>query len=93
MVVHDGDRVVAAGAATPDRLIHLACPRGQDAATALLAALSLLPGTPVSVCLPGPHPGFVALLRAGFRIEDFDLAMLTLDVDLPTSWAYAPGLG
>jgi hypothetical protein len=47
----------------------------------------------LTVCLPGPHPALIGLLRHGYRIEDWDLAMATTDLTLPAHWAYSPGLG
>ncbi|HZZ97178.1 MAG TPA: hypothetical protein VFE19_09185 [Jatrophihabitantaceae bacterium] len=38
------------------------------------------------------HPIVAPLLRSGFRICDYDIAMSTADLTLPTTWAYPPGL-
>ena len=45
-----------------------------------------------AVCLPGPHPAVRAMLDAGWRIDDYDLAMTTADLVLPVNWAYSPAL-
>jgi len=48
-----------------------------DVADAVLAVLSWLqpPGGSAQLCLPGPHPAVRPLLRAGWRIKEFDLHM------------------
>jgi hypothetical protein len=48
----------------------------------LRSVLTSLP-SPLSLCLPGPHPALIGLLRHGYRIEDWDLAMATTDLTLP----------
>jgi len=58
----------------------------------LRSVLTSLP-RPLSLCLPGPHPALIGLLRHGYRIEDWDLAMATTDLTLPTHWVYSPSLG
>jgi GNAT superfamily N-acetyltransferase len=69
-----------------------AAPGDTEADEALRAALAAAPGEQVSVCLPGPHPSVTTLLRAGFRVRDYDVAMATPELTLPTTWAYSPGL-
>ena len=91
VVVHEGNRLLAAGAGRPAELAHLTCvDEPQDATAALTAALLELDGS--RVCLPGPHPALGDVLSSGWRVEDYDLAMSTPDLRLPTSWAYSPGL-
>ncbi|WP_433088766.1 hypothetical protein ACQP1P_21535 [Dactylosporangium sp. CA-052675] len=93
VLVHRASRLVAAGVAEGGTLTHLTCPGERDAPEALTAASRRLGAAEVSLCLPGPHPAGHALLRAGFRIEDHDLAMHTPDMKLPVTWVYSPGLG
>ncbi|MER7283800.1 GNAT family N-acetyltransferase [Dactylosporangium sp. NPDC000244] len=93
VLVHRASQLVAAGVADGGTLTHLTCPGEPDATEALTAALRCLGAAEVSLCLPGPHPAVNALLRAGFRIKDHDLAMHTPDVQLPVTWVYSPGLG
>ncbi|MGI5240536.1 GNAT family N-acetyltransferase [Dactylosporangium sp. CA-139066] len=93
VLVHRGSQLVAAGVAQDGTLTHLTCPGEPDATQALTAALRCLGTAEVALCLPGPHPAVNTLLRAGFRIEDYDLAMHTPDVQLPVSWVYSPALG
>jgi hypothetical protein len=91
IVVRSSAGVVAAGVAGDRAVVHLTCAAG-GAREATLAALRALPADTVSCCLPGPHPAVPALVRAGFRPTDYDLAM-TAQLILPTSWVYSPGLG
>lgn len=91
-VVEAGDRVVAAGARLPERLVHLACAGPDTAAAAVFAALRAVDGEQATVCLPGPHPAVRPLLDSRWRIDDYDLAMTTADLTLPTTWAYSPAL-
>ena len=91
IVLHDGARLVGAGVARRDGLVHLTCADPAVATESLLAALGGC-GPEVSVCVPGPHPAVIPLLRNGFRVVDYDIAMSTPDVALPTSWAYSPAL-
>jgi len=93
LVIRNGDVVVAAGAGKPGELPHLTCADPSQASAALFAALAALACDQVSFCLPGPHPALRPLLQAGFRINDYDIAMSTPDVDLPPGWIYSPGLG
>jgi GNAT superfamily N-acetyltransferase len=92
IVVQDGDRTVAVGVLRGGNLVHLTCSES-DADTALTAALRANEAANITVCLPGRHPSVTSLLRAGFRIIDYDLAMSTPDLALPLAWAYSPGLG
>lgn len=92
LVVADGDRVLAVGAVRTGTLVHLTCPDPAVAESALLAAMAAADGDRRTVCLPGPHPALAGLLGAGFRVTDQDTAMCTPDLDLPPTWAYAPGL-
>lgn len=91
-VVTARGQLVAAGARLPGRMIHLACAESSTAAVALGAALRAVAGERVTVCLPGPHPAVRAILEAGWRIDDYDLAMTTAGLTLPVSWAYSPAL-
>ena len=93
LVINAGDRLVACGIVRPHAITHLACASVDDALATVQAALSAIGTDTVSVCLPGPHPAVPALLRNGFRIDDYDLAMSTQAVNLPTTWAYSPSLG
>ncbi len=93
VLVVDGTRLAACGAVRTAAVVHLCCPRRSDAGPALGAALAAAEGRTVTVHVPGPHPAVPELLRAGFRITDYDIAMATPDLDLPTTWAYSPGLG
>jgi GNAT superfamily N-acetyltransferase len=92
IVVQDGDRTVAVGVLRGGNLAHLTCSES-DADAALAAALRACESANVTLCLPGRHPSLTSLLRAGFRIIDYDLAMSTPDLALPLAWAYSPGLG
>jgi GNAT superfamily N-acetyltransferase len=93
VLVRDHDRIIAVGAGTEAELAHLTYAGGSGHATAaLVAALTTLGGSTSTVCLPGPHPALAELLAHGWRIEDYDLAMSTPDLDLPHLWAYSPGL-
>jgi GNAT superfamily N-acetyltransferase len=92
IVVQDGDRAVAVGVLRGGDLVHLTC-SDSDADTALTAALRASEAANITLCLPGRHPSLTSLLRTGFRIIDYDLAMSTPDLTLPLSWAYSPGLG
>jgi GNAT superfamily N-acetyltransferase len=92
LIVADGPRLVAAGAATDTTLHHLTVGDQHDAEPALRSVLNSLP-SPLGLCLPGPHPALIGLLRHRYRIEDWDLAMATTDLTLPTHWVYSPGLG
>jgi GNAT superfamily N-acetyltransferase len=93
VVVSDGTRVIAVGAVRSGALVHLCCPSVPDAEAALHAALTAAADPVVAVQVPGPHPAVPALLGSGFRITDYDIAMATAGLDLPTTWAYSPGLG
>jgi GNAT superfamily N-acetyltransferase len=88
VVVDRGGRTIGAGVLGADEVVHLAT----DDKQACEAALAALSSDTVSLCLPGPHPAVARLLRAGFRITDYDLAMVAPDVRLATTWAYSPGL-
>ena len=92
LIVRDGQRIVAAGVLRGGNLVHLTCAEA-DAASALTTALRAAEADDLTVCLPGPHPSLISLLRAGFRVVDYDLAMSTPDLTLPVAWAYSPGLG
>jgi GNAT superfamily N-acetyltransferase len=69
------------GGAEPEfGICHLAAdPRADDdlARDAVLAVLSWLEPADgrARICLPAPHPATRALLRAGWRVEEFDLYM------------------
>jgi GNAT superfamily N-acetyltransferase len=91
VLVRSGDRVVAAGVLDGGQVIHVACPDPGLAAGAIEAVLHRCPGE-VSVCLPGPHPAVIGVLRSGFRVLDYDIAMSTPGLALPTSWVYSPAL-
>jgi hypothetical protein len=91
LLVYDADRLIAAGAGQPNQLSHLTCPSRHDAATAVTSALSALGGPRSTVCLPGPHPALRVLLDHAWRVDDYDLAMTTPDVELWPTWAYSPG--
>lgn len=91
LLVYDAGRLIAAGAGGPDQLSHLTCPAARDAALAVTAALSALGGARAGACLPGPHPALQLLLDHAWRIDDYDLAMTTEDVELPLTWIYSPG--
>lgn len=93
LLVHDSDRLIAVGAGEPHQLSHLTCPSLGDAAIAATSAVSALGGSRVTLCIPGPHPALRVLLDHCWRVEDYDLAMTTPDVDLPTTWIYSPGAG
>jgi len=79
----DGQPVAAGtiGGAGPEfGICHLAAdPRADDhlARDALVAVLSWLEPADghARVCLPAPHPATRSLLRAGWRVEEFDLYM------------------
>jgi hypothetical protein len=92
VIAANGPRLVAAGAATDTTLHHLTVGDQHDAEPALRSVLNSLPG-PVTLCLPGLHPALIGLLRHGYRIDDWDLAMATTDLTLPAHWVYSPGLG
>ncbi|SHM63730.1 GNAT family N-acetyltransferase [Cryptosporangium aurantiacum] len=95
-VVRNRSRVIAVGAAQPGLptvLAHLSCPDPGSAAGALFAAVAALRADQVACCLPGPHPALQRLLAAGFRVDDFDVLMRTLDVEPPLGAVYSPGLG
>jgi GNAT superfamily N-acetyltransferase len=93
LLVYDGPRLAACGAVRPGAVVHLCCPSPSDAQPALCAALAAAGGRTVTAQIPGPHPAVPDLLRAGFRITDYDISMSTPGLDLPTGWAYSPGLG
>lgn len=93
LIVLDGARPVAAGAATRSVLVHLTCPDERNAGPAVITALLALDAPEVSLCLPGPHPAVRDLLEVGFRIDDYDISMSTPDVSLAPTWVYSPGLG
>jgi hypothetical protein len=88
-----GGDVLCAGAVRSGELAHLVCPAEVDPAAALRAALSACDGEELALCLPGPHPAVQPLLNSGFRITEYDLAMSSRGLALPTGWVYAPGLG
>ncbi len=92
LVVRDGQRIVAAAVVRGGNLVHLTCAEA-DTASALTTALRAAEADDLTVCLPGPHPSVISLLRAGFRVVDYDLAMSTPNLTLPVAWAYSPGLG
>ena len=92
LVIDAGDRLVACGAVRRGAITHLACASADDALAAVQAALSAIGTRTVSACLPGPHPAVPALLAHGFRIDEYDLAMSTPAISLPTTWAYSPSL-
>jgi GNAT superfamily N-acetyltransferase len=93
VVVSDGTRVVAVGAVRSGALLHLCCPSVPEAQAALQAALTAAADPIVAVQVPGRHPAVPDLLESGFRIIDYDIAMASAGLDLPTTWAYSPGLG
>jgi GNAT superfamily N-acetyltransferase len=72
LIVRDAGEIVAAGAAGPDQLIHLASAESGDPVATLTAALNAFETGPVRLCLPGPHPALPFLLEARWRIEDCD---------------------
>jgi GNAT superfamily N-acetyltransferase len=88
VVVERNGQPVGAGVLGADEVVHLA----SDDEQACEAALAAVRSEAVSLCLPGPHPALARLLRAGFRITDYDLTMVAPDVRLATTWAYSPGL-
>jgi hypothetical protein len=92
LLVYEGARLIAAGAGNEDQLFHLTCRAEHDAVAALTSALQALGGDQASVCIPGAHPALSHLLNSRWRIDDYDLAMSTPDLTLPTGWAYSPGL-
>lgn len=72
LLIEQDRQVIAAGVTSEAKLRHLAVGVAADAATAVLAALPVLHGPAIRLCLPGPHPALATLLRAGFLIDDFD---------------------
>jgi GNAT superfamily N-acetyltransferase len=78
---------IGVGVLGPAEVVRLA-----GSADAALAALRAVPADTVACCLPGPHPATTTLVGAGFRPTDYDLAMTTPDVALPTTWLYSAGL-
>lgn len=94
IVVADGARTIAVGALRDGTVVHLACAEPAFAEPALVAALAATgaDADQLAVCLPGSHPALAELFRARFRVSAQDTAMSTPDLDLPTCWAYAPGL-
>ncbi len=100
LIVRQAGRVVAAAAAAPGQLMHLACARqaGPDAVRAgpdavLAVALGAAGPGPVRVCLPGPHPAVPRLLAAGWRIFDYDHYMASRPGLACTGDAPSPALG
>lgn len=97
LLVRRGDRPIACGAARPDAVLHLTCPRAADAVAALAAVLVAVGeqagAGEVTVCVPGPHRGTAELVRSGFRVVDQDICMSTASAAVATTWCYAPGLG
>lgn len=91
LLVYDAGRLIAAGAGRPHQLNHLTCASQRDAVIAATSALSVLGGPSVAVCLPGRHPALHVLLAHGWRVDDYDLAMTTPDVELRPDWIYSPG--
>jgi GNAT superfamily N-acetyltransferase len=87
LLARRADQVIAAatvgGAGGGYGLTHLAlapsAATADDAAAAVLTVLGCLEPRDgqALACLPAPHPAVRALLRAGWRIEEYDLFMAT----------------
>lgn len=92
LVIEEAGTVIAAGAVMESILVHLAVGDSADPVTALLTALTMLTSPRIHLCLPGPHPALGALLRAGFRVDDFDHYMSTSEGLIPAHWALSPAL-
>ncbi|MGE5286494.1 MAG: GNAT family N-acetyltransferase [Micromonosporaceae bacterium] len=92
LVVEQAGAVIAAGAVTESILVHLAVDDAADQVTALLATLETLTSPRIRLCLPGPHPALGTLLRAGFRIDDFDHYMSTSENLIGAHWVLSPAL-
>ena len=88
LIVYDGTTVVAAGAMDRDILLHLS-PADEPA---LLAALSVLEGRRLSLCLPGPHPALPTLLANRWRIDEYDHYMSSVPDLLDKSRILSPSL-
>lgn len=88
VIVRSGAQLVAAGALSAGELLHLTS-AAEDSVVAALRAAST---DSVSLCIPGRHPVVAMLLRSGFRISEYDIAMSTADLELPPTWVYSPGL-
>lgn len=92
VTVHEGDELIAAGAVRAGALVHLATAGGHDPAAALSAALTVIGGERVRVCLPGPHPAVPLLLGAGWRIDGYDHHMSSEPGLLRTGLVPSPAL-
>jgi GNAT superfamily N-acetyltransferase len=79
LIVEEDGEILAAGAAEPGELLHLATAPGHDPAATLTAALATFTAERVRLTLPGPHPALAPLLDAGWRIEDSDQFLSTSD--------------
>ena len=90
--MRDTSGIVGVGVVTANAVVHLVTAPGAESVSVTLAALMTCVEHEVDICLPGPHPALRALLAAGFRVVDYDVHMATLDVTLPTTWIYSPGL-
>jgi GNAT superfamily N-acetyltransferase len=93
LIVRDGGEVVAAGAATADRLIHLAAAADHDPVAPLIGALAAFESGRVRLCLPGPHPALPLLLNARWRIDDLDQHMSSVSGLLSPHQVPSPSLG
>ena len=91
IVVHQDDRLIAVGVADSSRLIHLCVMDDALAAVAVIAAIRTLPSA-LSLCLPGPHPALIHVLKAGFVVDEQDTYMSTRYTAAPVTWVYSPGL-
>jgi GNAT superfamily N-acetyltransferase len=87
VAVHGASDAIGVGVLGPAEVVRLA-----GSADAAPAALRAVPAEVVACCVPGPHPATTTLVGAGFRPTDYDLAMTTPDVALPTTWLYSAGL-
>jgi GNAT superfamily N-acetyltransferase len=92
LIVQDSGEIVAAGAAGPGQLIHLASAQDCDPAATLIAALSAFDTSRVRLCLPAPHPALLLLLDARWRIEDHDHHMSTIEGLLSPGHVPSPSL-
>jgi GNAT superfamily N-acetyltransferase len=72
LIVQAGGDIVAAGAAGPGWLIHLASAGNCDPVATLIAGLNAFDTGRIRLCLPGPHPALPLLLDARWRIDDYD---------------------